>query len=84
MKIENIIKAKLRNAIAELNPVLKRRLTEYQLEQVNESFAIAAEVFFDNLQEILEGKQPDFSFEALIDDDDLDDLIPELVYDDAA
>ena len=83
MKIENIIKAKLRNAIAELNPVLKRKLTTHQMELVNEAFAIAAEVLFDSLQEILEGKQPDFVFEALTEED-IDDMLETDYYDDAA
>lgn len=83
MKIENIIKAKLRNAIAELTPVLKRRLTPYQLDQVNEAFNISSEVLFDSLQEILEGKQPDFVFEALTEED-IDDMLETDYYDDAA
>jgi hypothetical protein len=80
VKIENIVRAKLRRAIAELRPVLKRRLTEYQLNQVDESFAIASEVFFDNLQDILEGKEPDFVLDAL-SEDDIESLLEPAIYD---
>jgi hypothetical protein len=79
MQVENIIRARFRRSITELHPILKRRLTSIQLEQVNEAFAIAAEVFFDSLDDILEGKQPDFTFDALTEDD-----IDELLYDDDA
>lgn len=84
MQVQNIIRARFRRSIAELHPILKRRLTTTQVDQVNEAFAIAAEVFFDSLDEILEGKQPDFTFEALTDAD-IDELLDdEIVYDDAA
>ena len=53
------------------------------MELVNEAFAIAAEVLFDSLQEILEGKQPDFVFEALTEED-IDDMLETDYYDDAA
>lgn len=79
MQVQNIVRARFRRSIAELHPILKRRLTPTQLEQVNEAFAIAAEVFFDSLDDILEGKQPDFVLDALTEDD-----IDELLYDDAA
>ena len=81
MKVENVIRAKFRRAIAELNPVIKRKLTATQVDQVNEAFAIASEVFFDSLDEILNGKEPDFVFDALTEDD-IDELIHD--YDDAA
>jgi hypothetical protein len=79
MQVQNIIRARFRRSIAELNPILKRRLTHTQLDQVNEAFSIAAEVFFDQLDDILEGKQPDFVLDALSEED-----IDELLYDDAA
>lgn len=80
MKIENVIRAKFRRAIAELNPVIKRKLNTAQIDQVNEAFAIASEVFFDSLDEILNGKEPDF-VDALTEDD-IEMLIHD--YDDAA
>jgi hypothetical protein len=78
MEVSKIIKVRFRRSIEELRPILKRRLTPTQLEQVDEAFAIAAEVFFDSLDDILEGKQPDFVFDALTEDD-----IDELLYDEA-
>ncbi len=82
MQVQNIIRARFRRSIAELHPILKRRLTPTQLDQVNEAFSIAAEVFFDSLDEILEGKQPDFVLDALTEDD-IDDLLELEPYDDA-
>jgi hypothetical protein len=82
MQVQNIIRARFRRSIAELHPILKRRLTPTQLDQVNEAFSIAAEVFFDSLDDILEGKQPDFVLDALTEDD-IDDLLELEPYDDA-
>jgi hypothetical protein len=79
MQVSNILRAKFRRSLAEITPVLKRKLTEYQYDRLIETLAIAQEGVLDSLEDILAGKEPEYFFSDLEDDD-----INELLFDDAA
>ena len=82
MQVSNILRAKFRRSLAELTPVLKRKLTQYQFDQLIITLELAEEGVLDSLEDIIAGKEPEHFFSDLEDDSDLESLIN--LYDDAA
>jgi hypothetical protein len=73
MQLENILRARFRRTIAEVTPILKRRLTPTQLDLLMETLSIAQESVLDSLDDIINDRVP--SNELYEDsEDDIEDF----------
>jgi hypothetical protein len=81
MQVSNILRAKFRRSLAELTPVLKRKLTQYQFDQLIITLELAQEGVLDSLEEILAGKDPIDFYEDILESN-FEDILDS--YDDAA
>jgi hypothetical protein len=87
MRVENITRKALVDAIAKIDPLLRRKIATDELSQdkyikITETISIFIETLMDSIVEIIEGKDIETFLD--LEDDELEDDEDEVVYDDAA
>jgi hypothetical protein len=87
MRVENITRKTLLDAIAKIDPLLRRKIATDELSQdkyikITETISIFIETLMDSIVEIIEGKDIETFLD--LEDDELEDDEDEVVYDDAA
>jgi hypothetical protein len=89
MRVENITRKALVDAIAKIDPLLRRKIATDELspdkyQKITETISIFIETLMDSIVEIIEGKDIETFLD--LEDDELedDDSLDEIVFDDAA
>lgn len=87
MRVENITRKALVDAIAKIDPLLRRKIATDELSQdkyikITETISIFIETLMDSIVEIIEGKDIETFLD--LEDDELEGDEDEIVYDDAA